>query len=210
METAPGPIADERLVARANAYKSLARTLASPATWDDALLAGLREHFHPLGEELGDLATGVANEMQVAWTDREPVFVAFAKLLVGPFEIDAPPYASLYLDPERRMMGPVSLAAAQFYAEAGLGPTAEGPKDAPDHITHELEFMYFLAFEAARNDDAIWMERAARFWKTHLGAWLPQFAECLMRAERHPLYDALGKLLLRFASEESVLLAGHD
>ncbi len=211
MDTVTGPMADERLVARANSYCILARTLCSPATWDEGLLAGLRDHFQPLGAELGDLASNVANEMQYVWSDREPVSVAFAKLFIGPFEIDAPPYASLYLDPERRLMGPVSLAVAEFYAEAGLGPSAEGPRDAPDHVTHELEFMYFLAFESARSGDPIWMDRAARFWRTHLGDWLPRFAESLMRAERHPVYDALGKLLLRFAGEESVLFGvAHD
>ena len=208
--TTGAAMTDEGLVARANAYSVLARALALPASWDEALLDGLRERFALLGDEIAELAQRVAHEMDLVWADREAVAVAFAQLFVGPFELDAPPYASLYLDPEQRLMGPVSLAVADLYADAGLAPSTEVPRDAPDHVGHELEFMYFLVFEAVESGEPIWMERAARFWNTHLGDWLPQFAEAVITARRHPLYDALGQLLLRFARDESRAFAAEE
>lgn len=193
----------DRLVARANAYSTLARALALPSTFDQELVANLREHFRPFGDEVLGLAASVATTMESVLAEPEPCSIAFAKLFLGPFEIDAPPYASLYLDPERRLMGPVSLAVAEAYAEAGLGPAAAGPKDAPDHIAHELEFMYFVAFEAARTGDPIWAERRSRFWTTHLQPWLSEFARRMAVADRHPLYTALASLLARFAADEA-------
>ena len=156
-----------------------------------------------MGEEFHRLAQQVAAEMESALADRERADLAFAKLFLGPFEVDAPPYASLYLDPEHRLMGPVSLAVAEAYAEAGLGPVAEGARDAPDHITHELEFMYFVAFQSAHTAEPIWIERGVRFWRTHLGAWLPQLATSIEDSGRHSFYDALGALLREFASSEA-------
>lgn len=195
--------AEQRLVARANACKLLAQALEQPASWDRQLAEGFRQQFQALGPEVARLAQQVGAEMESALSGLEAVEIAFARLFLGPFELDAPPYASLYLDPERRLMGAASLAAAEAFAEAGLGP-GDGPRDAPDHVTRELEFMYYLAFQEAQTGDAIWGQRARRFWSSHLGVWLPEFSERIAAASAHPFYDALAALLSRFVREDRV------
>ena len=99
-------------------------------------------------------------------------------------------------------MGQVSRFVAEAYADAGLA-RAEGVHEAPDHITHELEFMYWLAFQDVTRGEAVWEERQREFWTTHLGTWLPLFAGAIIRANRHPVYTALGELLLAFAKHET-------
>ena len=190
------------LVIRANAYHALARALDRPSAWQPDFARTLVDAF---GEGLGVPARAAADLAAAAASDLEPVSVAHAKLFLGPFEIAAAPWATFYLDPEQRLMGPATLYASEAYAAAGLGP-GKGPRDAADHVTHELEFMYYLAFQEATTDDPAWLERQERFWNEHLGRWLPEFAEAIRRADAHPFYQSLADVLLAFCEREDALL----
>jgi TorA maturation chaperone TorD len=76
--------------------------------------------------------------------DLEPLKVDFSKLFVGPYTLSAAPYGSVYLESERKMMGNSTLDVRNRYRDAGLD-TVKTFKDAPDHISVELEFMaHFL------------------------------------------------------------------
>ncbi len=104
-------------------------------------------------------------------------------------------------------MGPISLYAAEAFAEAGLGP-ADGAGDAPDHVTRELEFMYFLAFQEATTGKQEWLERQQRFWREHLGQWLPQLADALgSAATDSSFYSHLSKLTREFCAWQGRQLA---
>jgi TorA maturation chaperone TorD len=197
------------VVRRANAYHVLAQAFRTPAEWQPTLSDELRRRFARLGSPLRERGAETAEAWEVALHDRERAAVAHARLFLGPFEVQAPPYASLYLDPEQRLMGAVSQEVARAYAEAGLGP-GPGPKDAPDHVTAELEFMYFLAFQEATTAEPEWAERQRRFWQTHLGRWLPELAGRIAAAEPHPFYAALARLVACFAASEGCLARRLD
>jgi len=189
-------------VARCNAFYVLARAFDLPRTMDDACPSLLRASFLALHESLHAAAERTAEAWQHALTLREALSVAHARLFLGPFEILAPPYASLYLSPDRRLMGKVSLEAARHYSEAGLKPNSS-PREAPDHVTLELEFMYFLAFRELIDDEPVWTERQRRFWCSHLGQWLPDLARNMAAADCHPFYDELASLLVSFGATET-------
>ena len=135
--------------------------------------------------------------------------LAYAKLFLGPFEIQAPPYASMYLEPEGRLMGEVSRYVIDAFSEAGLTQRSE-PREIPDHICHELEFMYFLAFQEVATGDAVWAERQQRFWREHLRHWLVPFATRMSDADLHPFYGELARLTLDFARTENEILGSDD
>lgn len=192
------------LAARANGYNLLARCLSLPRAWDAGLAEQLRTGLSELGPALAGSAELVATALESARADRESVDLAYARLFLGPATIDASPYESAYLEPDGRIMGDVSLLVARAYAEAGLEP-APGPREAPDHVTHELEFLYYLAFEELSTTDPVWAARREAFWNEHAGLWLPRFAEAIRAARRHEFYDAFGELLERFVHEEALL-----
>ena len=192
-------------VLRANAYHVLARGFAKPAEWD-ADMPRAWQGFAAPGSTLQALADKAGEAAREALGDPQATAVAHARLFLGPLETLAPPYASAYLDPDQRLMGPVSVEAAEAYAEAGLGP-GDGPREAPDHVSQELEFMYFLAFQQATTTDAIWSDRQRRFWRGHLGRWLPELAKVIVRSDAHPFYRALGELLDAFSDSEAGLLS---
>lgn len=186
---------------RANAYHALAQAFRAPADWEPTLPSALRRHFALLGSPLRERAAETADAWEAALRDGERAALDHARLFIGPFEIQAPPYASLYLDPERRLMGRVSQQVAREYAEAGLAP-GPPPREAPDHVTVELEFMYFLAFQEATTADRVWAERQRRFWRSHLGRWLPELARRIRDGNSHPFHAALAQLVACFADWE--------
>jgi len=161
----------------ANAWFALARAFGPPSGWPQDLPDLLRAAFAPLGAEAARAAETCATAIE-ACADPLAMARAHAALFVGPFSVAAPPWASFYLDPEQRLMGPVAGAAAEAYAEAGLTMTG-AQAEPPDHITHTLEFMYYLAFQEAVTGDAVWRARRERFWREQLGRWLPRLVAAM-------------------------------
>jgi TorA maturation chaperone TorD len=198
-------VGQDQAVGRANAYHALAQALSSPADWVSAFPQVLRDGLLPLGGEFEKPARELVTVAEAAMNYRERLSVAYAKLFVGPFEVRAAPWASLYLDREQWLMGEASRYAVQAYAEAGLGPRSD-QREAPDHITHELEFMYYLVFQEATTGETGWRERQQRFWNEHLGQWLPKLALAVRDAELDPYYGALAGLLCAFADAENAHL----
>jgi len=175
--------------------------------------AGLSEKLENLELNMADLC-----EPAVEWVQRmhkqfeaganlEPLKIDFSKLFVGPYKLLAAPYGSVYLDSERKIMGDSTLDVKNRYREAGLD-TAKTFKDAPDHISAELEFMYYLIFkeiEAFANSDietAIgFIQRQKSFLEDHLMAWLPEFANSITENAENPFYPNLAKATVAFLNE---------
>jgi TorA maturation chaperone TorD len=181
---------------RANVFHTLATAYLPPDKWPDEFTDAVSAAFLPFGGELASLAGDFIDLLKDQDSAPEKLAPAHARLFIGPFDIQAPPWASLYIDPEKRLMGDASRYAAQAYAEAGLGPLP-GAKDAPDHVTHELEFMYFLAFQEHSSGEAVWRVRQVNFWAEHLGVWLPQFAALIGNATNEgSAYNFLSRLTI--------------
>ncbi|MBT8371780.1 MAG: molecular chaperone TorD family protein [Deltaproteobacteria bacterium] len=173
-----------------------------------------------LSEKLENLESNMVNVCQpaVKWVqnmrkefeagaDLEPLKVEFAKLFVGPYQLSAAPYGSVYLEGERKMMGDSTLDVRNRYREAGLD-TANNFKDAPDHIGAELEFMYYLIFKeivAFANSDigtAIdFIQKQRSFLEDHLMAWVPEFAKSIIESAESPFYPNLAKTTKAFLRE---------
>jgi len=129
------------------------------------------------------------------------------------FEVGAsgPPcalYGGLYGDARMKTME----EAVRFYNHFGL-TLSEDPRELPDHVTTELEFLHFLAFreaEALRAGlDAGAYRRAQRdFVARHPGRWVPLLVQRLAHAKagrfHAALFDALAGWLER---EQRTLVA---
>ncbi len=173
-----------------------------------------------LSEKLENLKFNMANVCEAAvvpiqkmvkqfktGANLEPIRVDFAKLFVGPYKLLAAPYGSVYLENERKMMGDSTLDVRSRYREAGLD-TAKNFKDAPDHISAELEFMYYLIFkeiEAFADSDTEtamdFIQRQKSFLEDHLMAWVPEFANSIIENAENPFYPNLAKATETFLQE---------
>jgi TorA maturation chaperone TorD len=174
---------------------------------------GLAEKLETLEFNLADVsepAVKFVQNMHKAFESGahiEPIKVDFAKLFVGPYKLFAVPYGSVYLDGERKIMGDSTLDVRKRYRQAGLD-TAKNFKDAPDHITAELEFMYYLIFkeiEAFSNSDiesAIgFVQKQKSFLEDHLMVWVPEFAKNIIEYAENPFYPNLVKATTIFLKE---------
>jgi TorA maturation chaperone TorD len=137
--------------------------------------------------------------------------VDYSKLFVGPYELLAPPYGSVYLEDKSRVMGDSTVDVKIRYAEEELDI---GLKEAPDHIAIELEFMYFLIFsevEAIRISDsgtaANYLKKQKAFLETHLGIWVSDFADKVEANAETTFYRNLARLTDLFVKEDLMTLS---
>lgn len=138
----------------------------------------LHEAVGPLGSETAAPAGRMLGELENR--SREELLREYSRLFLGPFQLEAPPFGSVYLEDEGRMMGESTAEAQRIYRECGLdlSPDFTSP---PDHVAAELEFLAYLGFQERSSQEATWemffREQRALFLDRHIGRWFPMFAE---------------------------------
>lgn len=194
-------------IARAKIYKALAECYYLPGE------ATLR-HARQLGRSLKAVcppAAEAADRMEAAMLSHEGVedlAIDHARLFVGPFALLTPPYGSVYLDGERRLMGDSTQAVSECYREVGL-EMAAGFNGTPDHIAAELEFMHVLVIrelEALAGGD---LDRAqysrkkqSSFLERHLAAWVPVFTRGVEQQAQTRFYQDLAAATRLFVESD--------
>jgi len=134
----------------------------------------------------------------------EDLQVEYAHLFVGPYELVAPPYGSVYLDGKKRVMGDSTIEVSRIYKEAGLF-VDDDFKELPDHIAVELEFMYYLIFKEVEALEKYEINAALQFIKMQevflnkfLRQWVAPFCEKIKEGTENGFYTALADCLKAF------------
>lgn len=198
----------KREQARADSYRLLAACFCQPEK--DLFLK--EEVFAGLAGNLGQLLPTAAEEaarMQsnFSTTEQEELIVEFAYLFIGPHELAAPPYGSVYLDGQGEVMGPSTREVVRIYQEEGLA-LHEDFAELPDHISAELEFLYYLIIcelKALRSGDAEEVfrlfERQKKFLDDHLLKWVPEFCGAIEAGTALEYFRALAVCLSTFLTQ---------
>jgi len=112
--------------------------------------------------------------------DAKELQVDYSKLFLGPFELLSAPYGSVYLEDGRKTFGDSTMDLVQLYQQENLSLQLN---ELPDHITIELEFLYYLMvreLEFLDVDDLeqskLYMEKQKQFMNRHLAKWGNDFA----------------------------------
>lgn len=123
--------------------------------------------------------------------------VEHARLFIGPFQLVAPPYGSLYLDDARTVMGDSTARVVAFYHASGLH-LADDFHELPDHFAVELEFMSYLAFKQREAEIAGDQDEVTRglglqveFLERFLLPWLEPFTSTIITDGEAPFYQAI-------------------
>ena len=157
---------------RRESYRLLAQCYYLP---DEELIEALEQ-----SEELAGRRRGGGEN---TWTvgDMDLLKIDYTRLFMGPYQLLAPPYGSVYLEKTRTVMGDSTMDAKQRYQEAGLNLTL---KEAPDHVAIELEFMYYLIYREIEaiishneSDIALYLKKQKDFLQNHLGKWVSRFTD---------------------------------
>ena len=168
--------------ARAEVYRFLAGVFGQPpqpALLERAADGSLVAEFEPLNEGRGLDLLRRFREWAPSLADLERVLaVEYTALFVIPGSRKANPHESIYLDPEQRLGGEVSVAVRRFYERAGA-EISFGCLHLPDHLSVELEFLGFLcarereAWEGGRTDILRrCLELQRDFLEGHLTKWI--------------------------------------
>jgi TorA maturation chaperone TorD len=134
----------------------------------------------------------------------EELLVEYSRLFLGPFGVVAPPYGSVYLDGERRVMGDSTMEVIRMYRNEGLSGSADAG-ELPDHVALELEFMSYLVFEEIKAMETSDLRAAAeavakqeRFSLEFLRRWIPPFCERIKENTENGFYTALAQCASTF------------
>jgi TorA maturation chaperone TorD len=192
--------------ARRDTYKSLAECYYLPDGDLIIKLKGLERQLGVLGSGALSYAALMRSELQGP-KELKKLAIDFARLFVGPYSLPAPPYGSVYLEGERKIMGDSTLEVQERYRRAGV-ELSDNFRDVPDHIAAELEFMYFLIFkeiQALENSDvdtAIdYLEKQRAFLREHLGAWVFDFADSIEENAETDFYKNLARATKAFIEQ---------
>ncbi|MEB2346182.1 MAG: molecular chaperone TorD family protein [Deltaproteobacteria bacterium] len=138
----------------------------------------------------------------------EALAVEYARLFdVGTSGPPCPLHGGLYGGMRMQTME----ECVRFYNHFGL-TLAEAPRELPDHLATQLEFLHFLAFREAEAHEAgadagPWRRAARDFVERHPGRWVPRLRKRLAEQKSAPFFSALVDQLDRFLASERARLA---
>jgi DMSO reductase family type II enzyme chaperone len=198
---------EERLAAaRTSTYRLFAEAFGYP---EGALLDAIRsgELAQTLRQTLKavDPGLGVGADWKALRDagEGDALAVAYTRLFdVGASGPPCPLYGGLYGGARMKTME----EAVRFYNHFGL-TLAEKPRELPDHLSTELEFLHFLAFREAEalqgGADPGPFRRAQRdFVARHPGRWVPRLRERLEQQDPMPFFRELARQLQLFLDHQ--------
>jgi DMSO reductase family type II enzyme chaperone len=203
LESAEG----QRAAARSLAYILLARMFEYPdgaqaeAIRSGALAGQLREALVACDPAVSQVADWGA--LQDAG-EGDDLAVEFTRLFdVGTGAPPCPLHGGLYGGARMKTME----EAVRFYNFFDL-TLSEEPRELPDHLTTQLEFLHFLAFREAQTleegaDAGSWQRAQRDFLGRHPGRWVPQLRARLDKEEPMPFFRELAARLAAFLESEA-------
>lgn len=202
----------EQMAATSAEGADMARLLAAcyyqpgPEFAEERVFDAMQAAAAALDDELSASAQRLAAAFDSA--PLQELLIDYTRLFLGPNEILAMPYGSVWLTGEKALMQDSTLAARALYEQAGF-EVDDGFRELPDHVAAELEFLYLLKFREAealhrRDDAALAANKAQRreFLDNHLGRWIGPFTAAMREHAQTSFYRELASLTERFVRRE--------
>lgn len=195
---------------RGNSFRLLAACFYPPQR--EIFQEGLLHDLAASLKEVCPEAASSAEEMLrllPAYSDEE-LLVDYSRLFIGPGELFAAPYGSVYVEKERRVMGDSTMDVVAFYNAHGLVMDSDF-REVPDHVAVELEFLYYLVFKEIQALDAKDTTTAAAalesqeiFMDRFLRPWANTFADRMTEGAETGFYKALAGCFSAFVCKAGV------
>jgi TorA maturation chaperone TorD len=200
--------------ARADLCRFLAACYYEPGPEfaEERLFESMADAARRLDADFADRARRLGRHFVEAGPER--LLLDYTRLFLGPLDIRAKPYGSVWLEADRGLMQASTAAVQALYEEGGF-EIAEDFRELPDHIAAELEFLYLLIHrrnQAQRSADAAALAGLdglrRRFLAHHLGRWVPAFAAAVKSGAQEAFYRELAELTERFVAQEATTAGG--
>lgn len=163
-----------------------------------------------------DATLGKAVEMMLGYLKRSDITSEkkfqdlrwdYTRMFIGPGDIQAPPWESIYRDAERLHFSKETLEVRAAYRKYNLLPKHFG-HEPDDHIGLELDFMHQLCKIAKKTAECSnqrglleILEDQKSFLEDHLLKWVPAWSRDIVQSAKTDFYKGAAQLLdayLRF------------
>ena len=145
------------------------------------------------GEFAGRVAEAVAASER--FEDRTAEQLAYTRLFIGSFKMEAPPYASYYLEEDHTINGRAALEVAAVYRQFGI--ELDSKEFAPaDHLRYLLSFLYLMAVRYEETGEEAFAEAYEDFRDEYVLTWIDAFQALVDRYAEAPYYPALVSLIV--------------
>lgn len=177
------------------------------------------EAFEILSETEGDVFSKVPvfiNELRKDMAEDDKFLSKlkseYTKLFIGPLELVAPPWESIYISENGMLFQESTLRVREFYRSFGLIP--EGyPRVADDSLALELAFMSELANRALTafnegNDEELKrnLNGSGVFLRAHMLTWVPKFLKKMANAPSDYMYPQFSVVLDAFIKKDEEII----
>jgi len=161
---------------------------------------GIESTLEPLkaltDAQRGDYAQRIAYVIAASarFADRTAEQLAYTRLFIGSFKMEAPPYASYYLDENHQMNAQPAVEVAAVYRKFGieLGSDQIAP---PDHLRYLLAFCALLAKRYEETGETAFAESYVEFKDTYILSWLGECRALVNRYAESSYYPELMALI---------------
>ena len=173
---------------------------------ESAALLGALFYRDPTSEACADVVSWIEGADPVAWefgqpaaaraiegmraalasVDAQTVHKAYNRLFIGPYALPAPPWGSVYTDPEGVIFGNLTLSLRSWMRENGVEMRLPD-KEPEDHFGLMLMMLSWSCDKV--DDDAI-----ADLLENYLLPWAPRFLELFVEGADDAFYESLGAL----------------
>ena len=197
-------------ISKINIYSALSGCYFPPDENLNVFLDQLEQNIGSWIPEAQKLVISMIAELQNQENGLTELILEYSRLFLGPFEVLAPPFGSVYLNPNKKMvMDETTNDVVDLYLRAGLD-VDENFNNLPDHITAELEFMHYLYFQlhAALSEDKKdqadeFQKLKTDFFHNHLGKWGITFTDKVRENAQMDFYRRLGQVTRMVLSAEA-------
>lgn len=122
--------------------------------------------------------------------DRTHVQLAYTRLFIGSFKMEAPPYASYYLEKDHILNGRAAAEVKAVYAQFGI--ELDSDQIAPaDHLRYLLAFLALMAKRFEETGDSAFAEAYADFRDEYVLSWIDQCKSLVDTYAEEPYYPEL-------------------
>lgn len=169
------------------------------------------DSMHEAAEKIAPDLAALAGRLGPAFAavPADELLLDYTRLFLGPNDILAKPYGSVWLSGEKPLMQESTMAVLDLYRQGGFD-LAEDFRELPDHVAAELEFLYLMIFRENRARDdgdaaalATLGSLRGRFLAEHLGAWIGGFGAAMRRGASTDFYRTLSDLTVAFVTREA-------
>lgn len=139
----------------------------------------------------------------------------YTKMFIGPFEVLASPWESVYVGKERLLFQRTTMDVRKIYEKFGF-KTSENTIEADDHIGLELDFMYHLnqlcitsgneQTEMTIREIHYLLTEQQRFIEQHLSVFVPEFSALVTKHAETGMFRGMAKILHHFLLLDSKVL----